>query len=188
MRLFSSGVFLVVLAWLSLAKAQDKKCLADYIVTKCLTSEASKAQDSPATDYDCFSSAYEKSFNRILLPGGNSFDNGDIDLTMPYIIDDYTETEVLDPVAQPHTPPPITLPPPPPPPSPPSTLNFLSLSLRRRPSITALDTYTISPILGHGHDMSSLEYATFDLSVVAISTSSDSPSFRPLLHVLTVSH
>lgn len=89
----------------------------------------------------------QKSFNRILLPGGNSFDNGDIDLTMPYIIDDYTETEVLDPVAQPHTPPPITLPPPPPPPSPPSTPNFLSLSLRRRPSITALDTYTISPYL-----------------------------------------
>ncbi|OAQ23455.1 hypothetical protein K457DRAFT_43630, partial [Linnemannia elongata AG-77] len=50
---------LVVLAWLSLAKAQDKKCLADYIVTKCLTSEASKAQDSPTTDYDFFSSAYE---------------------------------------------------------------------------------------------------------------------------------
>ena len=124
--------------------------------------------------------------SRIFLPEDNSLDDDDnIDLAMPDIVVGYTESEILDPVVQPHSPPPITLPPPPPPPPPP--LSLLSPSLHRRLSITALETYPMSSMLSHGPAMSFLEYATFPLSAGANITSSDSP-FPPPLHILTVLH
>ncbi|PHH66905.1 hypothetical protein CDD81_5257 [Ophiocordyceps australis] len=39
--------------------AQDKNCLANYIVSRCLASEGPKVNDCPAADWDCLCAAHE---------------------------------------------------------------------------------------------------------------------------------
>ncbi|PHH80387.1 hypothetical protein CDD82_1796 [Ophiocordyceps australis] len=53
--------FFLPLALLTAAgvSAQDKDCLADYIVSRCLSSEGPKVNDCPASDWDCLCAAHE---------------------------------------------------------------------------------------------------------------------------------
>lgn len=91
----------------------------------------------------------QKPADRNSLPAGNSSDNSSIVLTMPDIVEDYTETEIPPLVVLPETlSPPSTLPPSPPP-APPSALLSSSHSLRHHPYLTITKASRQSLHRGH---------------------------------------
>ncbi|OAQ23456.1 hypothetical protein K457DRAFT_130504 [Linnemannia elongata AG-77] len=104
--------------------------------------------------------------HRNSLPEGNSSDNSSIDLTMPDIMEDYTETEIPPFVVLPETlSPPSTLPPSPPP-APPSAPLSSSRSLRHHPYFTITKASRQSLLRGHSPAMSLQNVASPPLIVV----------------------
>lgn len=53
--------FIAALALLTAAgvSAQDSSCEAEYIVTRCLSTETAKVSACATTDYDCLCAAYQ---------------------------------------------------------------------------------------------------------------------------------
>ncbi|KAK3831316.1 MAG: hypothetical protein JOS17DRAFT_774876 [Linnemannia elongata] len=108
----------------------------------------------------------QKPTNRNPLPEGNIAGYNGIDLTMPYVVEDYTETEnpplvvLLETLS-----PPSTLPPSPPP-APPSIPLSSSRSLRHHPYFTVTKASRQSSHISHSPTMFLQKVASPPLIVV----------------------